>query len=225
MRRPRRLEVGRIGRAHGLRGEVVVTPVSNVAERFAPGSTLVGRRTRAYVIASSRPNQHRFVVRFEGVDDRDGAEALRGKIVEAEPLAERARGRAVGARADRLRGARPRRRRARHGRRGRGESRARPARARRRRARPDGLRRVVASPAWSSSTCPTACSTSDRDRRAHRRLHDLPRVPRRAAAACRCSGARATRACSTCACTTRVRSRPTGTAASTTSRSAAARGW
>jgi 16S rRNA processing protein RimM len=82
-----RLEVGRIGRAHGLRGEVVVTPVTNIVERFAPGATL-WVDDRAYVIASARPNQHRFVVRFQGVDDRDAADALRSKIVEAEPLAD-----------------------------------------------------------------------------------------------------------------------------------------
>lgn len=82
-----RLEVGRIGRAHGLRGEVVVTPVSNIVERFAKGATLwVDDIPR--LIASSRPNQHRFVIRFEGVDGRDAAEALRGKLVEAEPLGE-----------------------------------------------------------------------------------------------------------------------------------------
>jgi 16S rRNA processing protein RimM len=82
-----RLEVGRIGRAHGLRGDVFVTPVSNVPDRFAVGSTL-WVDGHPYEIASSRPNQHRFVVRFRGVDDRDGADALRGKLVEAEPLAE-----------------------------------------------------------------------------------------------------------------------------------------
>src|SRR5471030_2546487 len=82
-----RLEVGRIGRAHGLRGDVVVTPVSNIAQRFASGSTL-WIDDRAFVIASSRPQQHRYVVRFEGVGDREGADQLRGKIVEAEPLSE-----------------------------------------------------------------------------------------------------------------------------------------
>jgi 16S rRNA processing protein RimM len=82
-----RLEVGRIGRAHGLRGDVFVTPVSNVPERFAVGSTLWVDGS-PYEITSSRPNQHRFVVRFRGVDDRDGADALRGKLVEAEPLGE-----------------------------------------------------------------------------------------------------------------------------------------
>ncbi len=82
-----RLEVGRIGRAHGLRGEVVVTPVSNIAERFARGATL-WVDGEPLVITSSRPNQHRFVVGFAGVEDRNGAEALRGKLVEAEPIAD-----------------------------------------------------------------------------------------------------------------------------------------
>jgi 16S rRNA processing protein RimM len=82
-----RLEVGRIGRAHGLRGEVFVTPVTNVAARFERGSTLwIDGRPR--VIESSRPNQDRYVIRFEGVEDRNAAELLRNKIVEAEPLAD-----------------------------------------------------------------------------------------------------------------------------------------
>jgi len=82
-----RLEVGRIGRAHGLRGEVFVTPVTNVAARFERGSTLwIDGRPR--VVASSRPNQDRYVIRFDGVEDRNAAELLRNKIVEAEPLAD-----------------------------------------------------------------------------------------------------------------------------------------
>lgn len=82
-----RLEVGRIGKAHGLQGDVVITPVSNIAERFAEGATLWVDDV-PLLITSSRPNQHRFVVRFEGIDGRDGAETLRGKLVEAEPLPE-----------------------------------------------------------------------------------------------------------------------------------------
>ena len=37
---PGDLEVGRIGRAHGLRGEVSITFVSNRPERVAPGAIL-----------------------------------------------------------------------------------------------------------------------------------------------------------------------------------------
>ena len=41
---PARLEVGRIGRAHGLRGEVAVTLSSDRTERVAVGARLeIGR--------------------------------------------------------------------------------------------------------------------------------------------------------------------------------------
>ena len=66
---PVRLEVGRVGRAHGLRGEVHVVAVTNRAERFAPGSRLfVG--THELVVASSRPSGSGWVVQFAGIDDR-----------------------------------------------------------------------------------------------------------------------------------------------------------
>jgi 16S rRNA processing protein RimM len=80
------LEVGRVGRAHGLRGEVHVVAVTNVAERFAPGARLVVG-DQPLVIASSRPAGSGFVVRFDGVDDRNAAEALRGTTVKAEAVA------------------------------------------------------------------------------------------------------------------------------------------
>jgi len=82
---PGRLEVGRIGRAHGLRGEVYVTPVSNVRERFAPGSVLWAG-DRELVVTASRSQQQRLLVRFVGVDDRDAAEALRNRVLVADPL-------------------------------------------------------------------------------------------------------------------------------------------
>jgi hypothetical protein len=75
-----RLEVGRIGRAHGLHGELHITPISTHPDRFVPGATLyVG--DRAYVIAASRPHQQHWLIRFEGVDDRTAAEALRNRVV------------------------------------------------------------------------------------------------------------------------------------------------
>jgi 16S rRNA processing protein RimM len=79
------LEVGRVGKAHGLRGEVHVVAVTNVAERFAAGSQLlVG--DRSLVVRSSRPAGNGFVVRFDGIDDRNAAEALRGTTVRAVAL-------------------------------------------------------------------------------------------------------------------------------------------
>jgi len=79
------LEVGRIGRAHGLRGEVHIVAVSNVPERFAAGSRLlVG--DAALVVASAREAGNGWVVHFAGVDDRTTAESLRGRTVRASPL-------------------------------------------------------------------------------------------------------------------------------------------
>ena len=80
-----RLEVGRIGRAHGLRGEISVTLSTDRVERVAPGARL---RTddRELVVRSSRPHQQRWLVTFDGVDDRTAAEQLQGATLYAEAL-------------------------------------------------------------------------------------------------------------------------------------------
>ncbi len=83
-RRPVRLEVGRVARAHGLAGEVVVDLWGD-GSRLAPGSVLATERGELTVEAS-RPQSHRHLVRFRGVEDRAGAEALRGLVLEAAPV-------------------------------------------------------------------------------------------------------------------------------------------
>ncbi len=80
-----RLEVGSIGKAHGLRGEVQVRLTTDRTERLDPGSVLY-RDDHAMVVASSRPHQTSWLVRFEGVDDRTAAEALRGVVLRADPI-------------------------------------------------------------------------------------------------------------------------------------------
>ncbi|MCZ7536710.1 MAG: ribosome maturation factor RimM [Acidimicrobiia bacterium] len=80
---PRRLEVGRIVKAHGLAGEVVVHPVSNAPGRFAAGA-LLHSAGGPLVVLSSRPHQGRWLVRLEGVDDRSAAEAMRGTLLMAD---------------------------------------------------------------------------------------------------------------------------------------------
>jgi 16S rRNA processing protein RimM len=81
-----RLVVGRIGRAHGLRGEVAVTFTTNRAERSAPGAVLYAG-DRELLITASRPHQGRMLVQFAGVDDRTEAERLLGVVLDAAPLA------------------------------------------------------------------------------------------------------------------------------------------
>jgi 16S rRNA processing protein RimM len=80
-----RLVVGRVGRAHGLRGEMAVRFTSNRPERSALGSVLYAGE-RELVIDASRPHQGRMLVHFAGVDDRTAAEALNGVELTAAPL-------------------------------------------------------------------------------------------------------------------------------------------
>ncbi len=70
--------VGRIGPAHGLRGEMFVEPRTDEPERrFAPGETL-RTPTGSLTVATSRTHSGRLVVRFEEIRDRTAAEAARG---------------------------------------------------------------------------------------------------------------------------------------------------
>jgi 16S rRNA processing protein RimM len=80
-----RLEIGRVGRAHGLQGEVVVRFSSNRSERSAVGASVFVAE-RELVIVASRPHQGRMLVRFAGVEDRTAAEELLGAVLTAEPL-------------------------------------------------------------------------------------------------------------------------------------------
>jgi 16S rRNA processing protein RimM len=80
-----RLEIGRIGRPHGLRGDVMVTLTTNYAERVAVGTTWwIG--DREVTVESARPHQGRYIVHVSGLDDRDAAAALTGAHVFALPL-------------------------------------------------------------------------------------------------------------------------------------------
>lgn len=93
------LEVGRVVRAHGLRGEVVVCLVSNLTERMAPRSELWCRGAQL-VVERSRPMPAKgeaapfsyWLASFAGISDRKGAEALAGASLQAEALPSRGQG-------------------------------------------------------------------------------------------------------------------------------------
>jgi 16S rRNA processing protein RimM len=80
-----RVEVGRVIKPHGLRGEVAVYITSDVSDRLAAG-TPVWLNGVPTTVATSRPHQGRPLVRFEHVRDRTAAELLRGALVEAAPI-------------------------------------------------------------------------------------------------------------------------------------------
>ena len=81
---PFELEVGRIGKAHGLGGEVRVDIWGDDAH-LEPGRAFSTDRGPLTVV-SSRPHQDRRLVLFDGVVDRNGAEALRGLLLRASPV-------------------------------------------------------------------------------------------------------------------------------------------
>lgn len=79
------LEVGRITRAHGVRGDVLVLLSSDRTSRLDPGSVLSTDRGDLTVVRSSR-HQDRWIVAFEEIAGRDEAETWRGTVLRAEPV-------------------------------------------------------------------------------------------------------------------------------------------
>lgn len=87
-----RLVIGRVAKAHGIRGEVAVEPLTDHADRFAVGASMSGPEGLLTVVAS-RPHQSRLLVLFKEIPDRNAAERLRGAELtvdasEAKPLPE-----------------------------------------------------------------------------------------------------------------------------------------
>ncbi|WP_402467745.1 ribosome maturation factor RimM [Isoptericola aurantiacus] len=75
------LVVARVGRAHGLRGEVVLELRTDVPEeRFAVGAELATDPVERgpLTVETVRVHQGRWLVRFAGTPDRTAAESLRG---------------------------------------------------------------------------------------------------------------------------------------------------
>ena len=83
------LEVGRIGKPHGVRGDVFLTLTSDVDERHEPGAVFTvveAQQYRELTVTTSRMQNGRWVVHFEGIDDRNDAEKLTNKFLYAAPV-------------------------------------------------------------------------------------------------------------------------------------------
>jgi 16S rRNA processing protein RimM len=79
------LDVGRITRAHGLKGDVIVNFWSTLLERLDPESVLLSDEGPLTVV-SSQPQGTGFLVRFKEITDRNRAEAMRGTMLRAEAV-------------------------------------------------------------------------------------------------------------------------------------------
>ena len=80
------LEVARIGKAHGLQGEVSVHLVTNVLERVSPDSVLYLESKREMRVKSAKPYKQNYLVLFEGVTSRTSAEELVGEKLFGIPI-------------------------------------------------------------------------------------------------------------------------------------------
>lgn len=80
-----RVTVGRIGKPHGIRGEVTVEPRTDEPDsRFAPGEQLFRESGSDLVVSAMHWHSGKLLVKFLGVDTRNAAEELRGSIVQVE---------------------------------------------------------------------------------------------------------------------------------------------
>jgi 16S rRNA processing protein RimM len=86
--------IGQVLRPHGVRGEVRVEPFTDLPERFEWLERIyVGEPPQAVVVDSVRFHQGTILLKLQGDDDRDAAEARRGQRLfvpedEAIPLEE-----------------------------------------------------------------------------------------------------------------------------------------
>lgn len=77
------LVVGRLGRPHGVHGEISVEVRTDEPElRFAKGSKLsIKESNNQLTVLSSRWHQEKMLVKFEEITDRDRANEIKGKTL------------------------------------------------------------------------------------------------------------------------------------------------
>ena len=81
--------VGRIGKPHGIRGEVTIEVRTDEPElRFAPGTTLKRESGSDLIVSDFHWHSGRVLLKFLGVDSRSAAEELRNSILIVERAAD-----------------------------------------------------------------------------------------------------------------------------------------
>ena len=84
------LQIGRVIKSHGIKGEVVVEVTTDDPDiRYALGEVLQGRQTgreHTLTIDSARAHQGRLLIKFKEIPDRTAADSLRGTRFFAPPL-------------------------------------------------------------------------------------------------------------------------------------------
>lgn len=80
-----KLNVGRIGKAHGILGEATIEVRTDEAEdRFAIGAVLETESHGNLTVASARVHNGILLLSFDGIEDRNAIEALRNELLYAD---------------------------------------------------------------------------------------------------------------------------------------------
>lgn len=88
------LLVGRVVRPHGVRGDLLIQPLSDILDSIQPGAGVyLGGDKRPARVASLRRHGRAYLLHVDGCGDRDAAEGFRGvemrlRFEEAAPLPE-----------------------------------------------------------------------------------------------------------------------------------------
>lgn len=82
-----RIAVGYVRRAHGLRGDVLVRPLSDDPDRFVVGAAFLTDESppRAIEIGEVRPHHEGILLGLRQISSRNAAEALRGVALTIDP--------------------------------------------------------------------------------------------------------------------------------------------
>lgn len=78
--------IGKIDRAHGIKGEAIITSYSDFPERFEHDNIVYvssrNNQKQELKIEKSRVHHNRFIIKFYNIDTRNEAEQLRGLTLE-----------------------------------------------------------------------------------------------------------------------------------------------
>jgi len=89
-----RISVGYVRRAHGIKGDVIVRPLTDHLSRYQAGASLQSDEDppRRFTVQTSQPHSDGLLIRLEGINSRNAAEALQGVTFTIGPEERRALG-------------------------------------------------------------------------------------------------------------------------------------
>jgi 16S rRNA processing protein RimM len=77
------LAIGRVLRPHGVRGDLLLETLTEFPDRLQAGdSVFLGETAVEHTLATVRLHRQQLIIRLEGCQDRDCAEAYRGLLVQ-----------------------------------------------------------------------------------------------------------------------------------------------